>query len=823
MEPLVPTTPLTQDVTDLEVLDDVEVPLLCDSEEAADLLNLVEDYDRAEEFVRQDLLRKIRKAHHYWNSFQYLAWDETASDWRTPDEIMSSDPQSDIDPQDYAKVVNIYKAHGEILIGALTAGLPAVRFFPKDADDPEDVSTAKAYTKLSEILSKYNRAKLLLMKSLFLLYNEGMVACYNENKADYRFGTIKEPIYDDVPLKVTNHFCPNCGEHLGSSEPQVVDQPDQPDLSKEALPPQGAEQEPEAPAADPMMGEEGASPLVPQPQVTPPQGMPEPQVCPNCGQVGVPQQEDQHYTENQQVGEQKKPKNRECMEVWGPLNVKLPLWCKDQFSTPYLMLKTDEHIGLMREIYPELYDRLTSSAYPDVYEKEARVPTKYKYDFPRDLVSVTRVWLRPWAFNSLAKEKAKLFKEQYPKGCYIVIIEQSLVAEVVNDALDDHWTISENPLAETLHPEAIGSTAIPMQDITNELTNLTLETVEFGIPEIFADPRVIDFDEYDKIEARPGQISPATAPAGQNLSGGFHEVKASTLSREVDTFGQRIEQLTQLVMGSYPSIYGGAQDGGSGTAREYELSKASALQRLSTTWTILQEWWAKSMAKSVKSHAENLQEDEKMVQAKGSNFLNVWARKAEMGGEVLEPEISETFPVSWTQKRDVILNLIQMQNEDVAAVIRHPENAGLIAEIIGVPELYIPGDDDRSKQLMEIALLIRAEPQMPTGPDGQPIQPMPGQPLPPMKSTIPVEEWENHEVESEICESWLKSEVGQDAKYNNPGGYANVLAHDKEHDVYIQQAAMQAAMQGAQPGTPGGDSGGSGKPGPVDDKGLAQS
>lgn len=822
MEPFVPqpTTPLTQDVTDLQVLEDDVPALLADGDEARDLLNLIEDFDRAEEFVRIDLIRKCRKAHHYWNNLQYLAWDEVAHDWKSAAEIVETDPQADIDPADYAKIINVYKAHGEILIGALTSGLPAVRFFPKDADDQEDVSTAKAYSKLAEIIAKNNHAKLLLMKSLFLLYNEGMVACYNENKADYRFGSIKYPTYEDEEIVNRNHYCASCGEELGSEQlPGGTEQP-QPQLPSDS-------QNPQLPPQDMM------------------QGMPEPQLCPECGYADIPVSEDTPGMRQVQTGYKEEPKNRECLEIYGPLNVKIPIWCKDQFSTPYLMLQTDEHVGLMKQVYPELYDRIQATAYPDTYEKEARVPSQYKYDFPRDLVTVKRTWLRPWAFNVLAKEKSDYFKQKYPDGCYVVVIEGSLVAEILPDKLDDHWTISENPLSEVLHAEPIGAAMIPLQDITNELANLTLETVEFGIPEIFADPRVIDFDEYSKVEARPGQISPATAPAGQQLGGGFHEIKASTLSREVDTFADRIQNVTQLVMGSYPSIYGGAQEGGSGTAREYELSKASALQRLSSTWTILQEWWAKCMSKSVRSHAANMKEDEKAVQAKGSNFLNVWVRRTQMSGEVgdIEPEISETFPISWAQKRDVILQLIGMNNEDIAAVIRHPENAGLIAQIIGVPELYIPGDDDRSKQLMEIALLIRSEPQMPQMPmPGQPEQsgqeqapqgqtgeseaPQGGPPpqgMPQMTSSVPVEpQLDNHEIEAEICAAWLKSEVGQDAKVNNPGGYANVLAHKGEHDMFVQQAQQAAqeqelAMAGAQ---------GKGKASPpkqpqMDDKGLA--
>lgn len=742
-----PTEPLTQDVSDMDVIDGVEEEeeLLYETEEALILLNIIQEYDRAEEFVRLTLVRKWRRQIHYWNNYQYLAWDEVAHDWMTPEEVLDQDPQADIDPALYAKVINVYKAHGEILIGALTAGTPIVRFMPKDADDHEDVTSAKAYSKLAELVQKHNHARLLLMRSLFILYNQAFVAAYNENKADYRFGAIKVPDYADVEVTDRQNYCPGCGYEFGLDrfEPDPTD-------------PYG--------------------PVMPE------------QECPGCGEMVSPEFEDTPGVEKRQVGVHDEPKNRETIEVYGPLNVKVPVWCRDQFSTPYLILETEEPVALMREIYPELADKIQATSYPDIYDKEARIPTHYRYDFPKDLCTVQRVWLRRWALNLYQKDVDKVveLKEKYPEGCYIVVINESLVAEVVKDKLDDHWTISENPLSEVLHSESLGAPMVPLQDITNELANLTLETIEFGIPELFADPRVIDFESYQRTEARPGQVSPASAPAGQTLSGGFHEIKAASLSREVELFADRIFSVSQFVMGSYPSIYGGAQEGGSGTAKEYEMSKASALQRLSTTWSILQEWWSKVITKGVRSFVSNMREDEKFVQPRGSNFVNVWIRKAELSGEVgdVDPEITETFPISWTQKRDVLLNLIQMGNEDIAAVIRHPENAGLVAQIIGVPELYIPGDDDRNKQLYEIGRLIREEPQeipAPFGPDGIPLGP------PQVISSVPVDpDVDAHPVEAEVCRAWLKSEVGLDAKENNPAGYANVLAHLREHLMFAQ-------------------------------------
>jgi hypothetical protein len=759
-----------------------EQKLLYETELARTVLSLYQSYDKEEEFVRNEQVKKWRKHMHYWDGYQYLAWDESSNDWKTPSDIAREDPENlthDIDPALYAKVVNIYKANGEIFIGALSSGTPQVRFFPKDADDQEDVMAAKGHTKIAELIQRQNRARLLLMKSLFILYNQGMVACYNENKADYRFGSVKEPEYGDVPVTDKSSYCPSCGIQLDTQrlDGHLAPEPASLPPGQSAPLPDGGV--PEASGEGPVE-DAGEGIEYPQEQLEPPTMQ-----CPNCGMNVTPETDQQHTMENRQIGYTSSPRTRECLEIYGPLNVKVPAWVKDQASTPYLSLETEEHVGLLREIYPELHDRIVSTAYPDTYEKESRIPSVYGADFPRNQVTVSRVWFRPWAYNVLAKDDAgrKALKQKYPEGFYCVILNKDLVAEIVADKLDDHWTISEQPLSETLHANPIGDPAIPMQDITNELANLTLETIEFGIPEVFADSTVLDFESYTHQEARPGQISPAKAPAGGRLSDGFHEVKAGTLSREVEYFADRIQQSTQFVMGTYPSIYGGTQEGGSGTAREYELSKASALQRLSSTWTIVQEWWCQILKKSVKSFIENMKDDESFVTSKGSNFINVWIRQSELSGEVgdVEPEISETFPVSWTQRRDVILNLMQMANEDVNTVIRHPENAGLVASIIGVSGLYIPGDDSRNKQLAEIAELIVSEPQQ--------VPPSAENPTGLIPSIQVEPELDDHDVESQICKSWLRSEVGMDAKKNNPAGWANVMAHLKMHLFFLAMMA----------------------------------
>jgi predicted RNA-binding Zn-ribbon protein involved in translation (DUF1610 family) len=716
---------------DRPILDKVPTPLK-DTPLGRAILKIIEEFERNDESVRHRNSMKWKKHLHYWNSLQYLFESEIAHDWVSA-EGLRNDPENDIDISQYAKIVNVYKANGEIIIGALTPNVPKVRYYPKDADDPDDVTTSKAYSKISELIQRQNKAQIILMKAVFILYNQGMVAAYNENKRDPRFGEESEDIYDDITVWDREHNCPNCGAPINSTT-----------------------------HAD---GETGQ--IIDTMQ------------CPNCGYTGPADFEDQQRTQQVYAGTKKRPKNRECIEIYGPLNVKVPMWAKDQQSCHLLILETEESIYELRSIYPEYEKDIQGQDLTE--DRESRIPSNYAGDFPRDLSTVKRVWLRPKSYyywGSDTEEFQALSK--FAEGLYAVIINNDLIVEAIGDKLDDHWTISEHPLAETLHAEPMGTVMVPMQDITNELANLSLETIEFGISEVFADSKVLDFDQYEKQEVKPGQITPATAPAGMALSNGFYEIRPATMPEGIEFFSNRVESMTQFVMGTYPSVFGGALAEGGGTAREYEMSKSSALQRLTTTWNILQYWWADLMGKSVKSYAENMRGDENFVKSQGSNFLNVWVRKVEMSGSIGEimPEVSETLPVSWTQKRDVILNLMNMKDPRIGDILAHPENASLVASTIGVAELYIPGDDDRNKQLKEISDLLMAEPIM--GPMG------------PVSSVPITPELDNHAVEAEVCKGWLKSEVGLEMK--GTPGYMNVLAHLKEH-------LMQLMMQMPPPGS----------------------
>src|ERR1051325_6066613 len=297
--------------------------LLHETDNGKSLIVLQKKFEALEEYVRYRAVLRWRKHQLYWDNVQYLAESMTDRTWLTPADILQRDPQSDIDPALYAKIVNVYKAHGEIIIGALSSGVPTVRFFPEDADNIEDVTTAKACSSIAELIQRQNKVRLLLMKSLYILYNQGLIAAYNDQKQDSRFGELDIPDYEDVLCYEREHYCPGCGASMGQEQWEPP-QPQQ--VNGETIPPHPMQMQ------GPVMS---------------------PHPCPECGQEVQPEYEDTETTVNRQTGSHKEPKNQECIEIYGPMHVKIPMWARDQQSVPYTILETEESIGMMREMYEE--------------------------------------------------------------------------------------------------------------------------------------------------------------------------------------------------------------------------------------------------------------------------------------------------------------------------------------------------------------------------------------------------------------------------------------------------------------------------------------
>ena len=725
------------------------------------LQEVVEHFDKEDRYVRERQIRTWKKLKFYWDNIQRLWWSEVAHDWRVWDlQTLTQDSEENDQSAYYDKPINVFRAYLESIIAALSVNIPTIKCYPDDAENSLDLSTAKAGDKISDLIYKHNNAQLLWLHALYIYCTEGLIACYSYPKEDKKFGTYEENQYENTEEDRQQKFCPICGTMLDDGASILANkeldefQPGDDDSELHNL-------------------------LINKEQMT----------CTNCAAQIDPEIRQNKVIVPRLVGITTKPKTRICMEVYGGLFVKVPVWARRQEDCPYLIYSYETHYSSALERFPDLKDKFGgnskvgpgSGGIYDPYERWGRLSTQYLGEYPLNTVTVRNCWLRPEAFNILTdKDQVNELKKKFPDGCKAVLINEEVV-ETENESLDDCWTLTHNPLADYLHHDPLGLLLTSIQEITNDLVSLTLQTIEHGIPQTFADPTVLNFKQYRESEATPGMVIPAKPAAGKSMNDAFLTTKTASLSPEVQPFAEQIQEAGQLVSGALPALFGGAQPNSSKTAAQYSMSRQQAMQRLGITWTMLKVWWKEIFGKVIPAYIEEVQEDERIVEKdENNNFINVFVRRSDLQGKIgsVEIEASEQLPSTWAQKHDAIMQLMNLNNPAILQTLTDPENLEILTEALGLDDFTIPGTDDRTKQYEEIRDLLNSEPI-------QSINPQTG--MPEEIPSVDIEPTvDNNPIHIVICKSWAVSEQGRLAKIENPDGYKNVLLHLQRH-VNVQQ------------------------------------
>lgn len=713
------------------------------------LKDIVEHYDTEDRFVRDRQLIDCKKYKLLWDGFTHIWWDEVAHDWRVYDELRQAESE-----EYYDKSINIFKAYLESIIAALSVTIPPIKCFPDDAENPLDLETAKACDKIAELIYKHNDVALVWLRAMYVYCTEGLVFGYNYSKNDKAYGVHKEKKYEDVEEVHSYTSCPNCGHQL---EDLVL--PDDSEVSDETK----VEEDKD--------------------------------ICPECRQIVNPERRTEKLTVTKLVGTTDNPKSRQCIEVYGLTNVKVPIYARRAEECSYLKYSYELDFAIARErfgINDTLRKKIIEgggyqSGY-DYYDVQARVPNQYLTDTPKTTVTINEWWFRPCAYH--VKEEIKDVKElskKFPEGCKVTFVDDIFI-KAESSKLDDHWTMTRNPFSESLHHDPLGATMVSVQDVTITLISLILQTIEHGIPQTFADPNVLNFKMYSKSKVSPGSIYPATPKAGKDMGTSFYEVRTATLPQEVIPFAQWVQSLGQVVSGALPSLFGGALEG-TKTASEYGMSRAQALQRLQNTWKIFTIWWKEIFAKAIVSYIENMQEDEKYVTKNAhGGYINNFIRMAELEGNIgnIEVEASENLPMTWMHKKESIMQLMQLNNPVLMQFLTNPQNLPKIKEAIGLTDIYMEGEEDREAEYAEIGQLLASEPII--GEDGMEI---------PSVDVDPI--FDNHQLRFDIIRTYIISEAGRLAKLENEAGYRNLLLHAKAHHMQLmERAKADAEAQTAQ-------------------------
>src|SRR5271156_1286714 len=508
------------------------------------------------------------------------------------------------------------------------------------------------------------------------------------------------------------------------------------------------------------------------------------------------------------------PNGQEVITIVGGLELKTPPWANEMHEYPYLQWNLEVHQARLRAAYPHAADKIGSPVAPgsQQYERLARLSQSQGGsvteggDSNMNLITFQRTWLRPWAFFALDdKSMRDELLQMFPDGAYVAFAGDAY-CESRNENMDDHWRVLHAlPGDGSSGRPALGDALISVQERFNTLSNLQMETYEYGIPPIYADSEVLDFDALQGQTAEPGAHYPARAKPGQSLAAGFFQPEAAEVPPDLAQHAAALMgPVAQFLTGAFPALFGGAMTNND-TAAGYSMARDQAMGRIGLVWRRMKFFHADVMLLAVDCFRKNRPNDvEVTLLGAGAAFESKWIRLADLKGNLFSyPETDEQYPTLWSQQRAVLLQLLANPDPQMQAVLAHPENMALIKRLIGLEEFVIPDDESRTKQYREIAQLVgelplvkRQDVTAAAGPAATATSPGGVEAEVILPSIMPDEFADNHAVELEICMRWFSSDAGQVAKIEAPLGYTNVRAHALFHRDFLQKQQAAAVATG---------------------------
>jgi hypothetical protein len=421
------------------------------------------------------------------------------------------------------------------------------------------------------------------------------------------------------------------------------------------------------------------------------------------------------------VGTRRVPNGQEEITIAGGLELNTPVWANEMHEFPYLQWQTEVHRAKLKATYPHAANKIETSpsqGSDDVYARVSRLsveqglPSIHPGDALMNLITFDRTWLRPWAFYSVEDETVRgELLALFPDGCYVGFAGD-VYCEARNESMDDHWRVLHALPGDGQNRPSVGDSLVQVQERYNVLSNMQAETYEYGIPPIYADPQVLDFDAIANQTAEPAAHFPARARPGQPLSAGFFQpaparVPPDMIEHQQDLIGP----IAQFLTGLFPAVFGGNMEDVK-TASGYALARDQALGRLGLVWRRMKQFYADVIFLGVECFRENRPQDVEIPLLGPDGVLDARViRTADLKGNIcVHPEADETFPRLKSQQRGVLQQLFGLKDPLIQEALTEPANIGYIKNVLGLSELVVPGEDSRNKQLREIQRLLASAP-----------------------------------------------------------------------------------------------------------------
>ena len=800
--------------------------------------------------ARRHEVRRIKQARLFWQGLQYSWWNPNDMSWHLPYDPSSGAEKSTEEMPRYQFVTNLYQAFGLSFIALISQDTPATRFFPQSAQIDVDVAAARAASDVAALIEENNKVQQMLTGAGYFLWTDGKIGGYVRYVADaQRFGWHNEDIIEEATIRFGEdaYVCPKCHAEVPTDSNSST--PDDDSVARVRRTRGGSDADDSVTPVGDLTGASEQTPGFSKPglQSSAPNFL-SGALCPSCGATLGP--EDFHpaplVTVPRYVGTRRVPNGQEVITILGGLELNTPVWANEMHEFPYLQWQQEVHVAKLRAAYPHAADKIIIGGpveAEDVYARASRVAvaqgmsTTAPGDALYNLITFTRTWIRPWAFYAIEdKQTRDELLALFPEGCYVAFAGETY-CESRNETLDDHWRVMHALPGDGQNRPSVGDSLIQIQERYNTLSNIQAETYEFGIPPIYADPQVLDFDALGSQTAKPAAHYPARAKPGQPLAASFFQPAPAQIPEDMLEHQQELAgPIAQFLTGLFPAVFGGAQQGNK-TAAGYAMARDQALGRLGIVWRRLKQFYADVMLLSVDTFRKNRASDVEIpLLGAAGEFESKWIRLADLKGNIqAHPEADESFPRQASQQRAVLQQLMASSDPMIAQALSDPENIGFIKSVFGLEELSVPGEDAREKQLREITQLLASAPivvpvTVPAAVSSQTSaasgsskselgesesagdesmdsangsEPSGG--IMPSAQThfvelpsVPIDELlDDHSSELAEVRRWASSDAGQIARAQNPVGFANVRAHAAAHQAAIARQSAQAALQQA--------------------------
>src|SRR5256712_403564 len=656
------------------------------------LRELVRQYRQEGVVARRHEIRRIRQARLFWQGLQYAWWNPNDMNWHLPFEQRFSDDRELEEMPRYQFVTNFYQGFGLSFIAVLSQDVPSVRFYPQSAQSLADIAAARAASDVAQLLEQNNHVEQLLTSIGYFLWTDGKLGAYVGYVADgQRFGFHEENVLEalEIPLGEDIYVCPECGKET-SATPSSADQEPSQDQSTV-----------------------GARYIVPLP----------PAHCPNCRAelAETNLRRATRVTVPRIIGTHRVPNGQEVITIAGGLELNTPVWANEMHEYPYLQWQAEVHRAKLKAAYPVAANKIESApsqGSEDVYARVSRLsveqglPSIHPGDALMNLITFDRTWLRPWAFYAIEEEAVRSeLLAMFPDGCYVGFAGD-VYCESRSESMDDHWRVLHALPGDGQNRPSVGDSLVQVQERYNVLSNMQAETYEYGIPPIYADPQVLDFDALANQVAEPAAHFPARARPGQPLAAGFFQPAPAQVPPDMIRHQQDlIGPVAQFLTGLFPAIFGGNMEDVK-TASGYALARDQAMGRLGLVWRRTKQFYADVLLLAVDCFRKNRPEDMEIPLLGPDGVLDARSiRTADLKGNIcVHPEADETFPRLKSQQRAVLQQLFGINDPVLQRALTEPANLGYIKNVLGLNEMVIPGEDSRNKQLREIQQLLASAP-----------------------------------------------------------------------------------------------------------------